>query len=90
MNRFYSRASYPWPIPGSKLQEALDIAMDYLERTGQGAPYFEIEEACACVVVDVWNRGVRHRIEMANCAIVAIEKKRLPRSESSYSRGGLA
>ena len=56
MDRFYVRGPYPWPIanPDPKLQEALDIAMDYLELTGQASPYTEVEMACATIIQGIW------------------------------------
>jgi len=76
MERLFSRGPYPWPIanPDPKLQEALDVAPDYLEFTGQTSPYSEVEMACATIILGVWEIGIRHRIRMANCAIVAIEE----------------
>jgi hypothetical protein len=88
MNRFYSRAEYPWQFAEPKLQEALDIAMDYLEYTGQGAPYYEIERRCASVILDFWKIGVRHRIALANSAIESIEKKKPTPQASFYPRAG--
>jgi hypothetical protein len=67
---------YPWPIGNADLvlSEALDIAMDYLEYTGQADPMKETQDACAHVILDAWKSGVKHRIRLANYAINAIEK----------------
>jgi hypothetical protein len=66
---------YPWPITGSDVpQEALDIAMDYLEFTGQAVPLTETQCICANAILAAWNVGTRHRIKLADCAIVAVEK----------------
>jgi hypothetical protein len=69
---------YPWPIEHANetLQEALDIALDYLEFTRQAYPFSEIERACAYVILSAWKAGVRHRIRLANYAIVSIEQRR--------------
>ena len=90
MDRFYFRSPYAWPIPDPdpKLQQALDIAMDYLELTGQAAPFCETERACAAIIMGVWEAGVRHWISMANYAIVAIENMELPPLKSFYPRAG--
>jgi hypothetical protein len=88
MKRFYDRAPYPWPLTDLKLQQALDIAMDYLELTAQGAPYYEVERRCAGVILDLWKLGVRHRIVLANRAIKSIEKKQPAPLESFYPRAG--
>jgi hypothetical protein len=90
MDRFYVRGPYPWPIanPDPKLQEALDIAMDYLELTGQASPYTEVEMACATIIQGIWEIGIRHRVKMANYAIVAIENIGLLRLRAFYPRAG--
>jgi hypothetical protein len=82
---------YPWPIEQADvtLQEALDIALDYLEFTRQAYPFSEVERTCADVVLEAWRAGVRHRIKLANYAIVAIEKKKAaPGLPSFYPRAG--
>jgi ATP/maltotriose-dependent transcriptional regulator MalT len=82
---------YPWPIEYAEvtLQEALDIALDYLESTKQAFPFSEVEKTCAHVILDAWKAGMRHRIKLANSAIVAIEsKKASPKLPSFYPRAG--
>jgi hypothetical protein len=76
MHRSNFRVVYPWPTadPDPKLQEALYIAMDYLELTGQASMYLETERACAAVIMALWEVGLRHRIGLANYAIEAIEE----------------
>lgn len=66
-----------WPLDSADavLQEALDIAMDYLEFTGQA--YLGTELICADIILRSWRRGTKHRIRLANDAIVAIEKNLL-------------
>jgi hypothetical protein len=82
--------SYPWPIEHADvtLQEALDIALDYLEVTGQAFPYSETERTCAQIILMTWKAGIRHRIKLANYAIVAIEQKKPPPLKSFYPRAG--
>jgi len=77
MKRFWTNMQYPWPIASAdmRLQEALDIALDYLEFTRQAYPFSEVERACAYVILSAWKGGVRHRIRLANYAIVAIEQR---------------
>jgi hypothetical protein len=81
---------YPWPIedPDGKLQAALDIALDYLEFTKQAYPFSQIERVCVEVILRAWLAGVRHRIKLANYAIVAIERKQPPPLMSFYPRAG--
>jgi hypothetical protein len=44
---------YPWPIGDfdNAMDEALDIAMDYLERTGQAVKFTEVQRAAAMAIV---------------------------------------
>ena len=71
------RVIYPWPTedPDGELQSALDIALDYLGFTGQAYPYSTTERVCAYIILAAWRAGARHKIRLANCAILAIEKK---------------
>ena len=57
------------------LQEALDIALDYLEFTGRA---FHYAQTGAQIILNAWREGTSHRIKLADCAIVAIEKKQRP------------
>ncbi len=88
MKRFWTHLQYPWPIDhlDVKLQEALDIALDYLEFTRQAEPFTEVERICANAILAAWKAGSRHRIKLANCAIVAVERKQPPPLESVYPR----
>ena len=47
---------YPWPIGDFDyaMDEALDIAMDYLERTGQAVKFTEVQRAAAMAIVAAW------------------------------------
>jgi hypothetical protein len=63
-------------LVGSVPGEALAIALNYLELTRQAYPYSETRWKCAQVIADEWNAGKRHRIWLANKAIVAIENCR--------------
>jgi hypothetical protein len=67
---------YPWPIADADLvlQEALDIAMDYLEFTGQAYPFSATQRFCAQTILRAWRAGRTHRIRLANDAINGIEK----------------
>jgi hypothetical protein len=82
---------YPWPIANADevLQDALDIALDYLEFTRQAYPFSEVERACASVILEAWKAGTRHRIRLANYAITTIERtKAAPRLPSFYPKAG--
>jgi hypothetical protein len=68
--------SYPWPLhdADAQLSEALDIAMSYLEQTGQAEEYREVERLVVMVILATARRGVKHKLTLANAAITAIEK----------------
>jgi hypothetical protein len=65
-----------WPVSCGDpvLQEAMDIAMSYLEKVGI-LRLITAEELVAAEVVGAWSRGVRHKIALANAGIVAAEKQ---------------
>jgi hypothetical protein len=68
---------YPWPLAErhEPLNEALEIAISYLELTGQAYPYSETQVRAADAILAAWRSGVRHKIRLANYAIVAAESK---------------
>ena len=78
---------YPWPVHDVDpvLQEALDIAMDYLEYTGQAFPYPETQKICANTILESWWDGEDHKIRLANYAIVAVERKTELKVAKQYS-----
>jgi hypothetical protein len=67
---------YSWPIGDFDyaMDDALDIAMNYLERTGQAAKFFEVQHVAATAIVAAWKMGVRNRIKLAHVAIKAVEQ----------------
>jgi hypothetical protein len=60
------------------MDEALDIAMDYLERTEQALKFIEVQHVAAMAMVAAWKMGVRHRVRLAN---IAVERKTEPFSD---------
>jgi hypothetical protein len=58
------------------MDDALDIALHYLDRTGQAVRFQEVQSTAATAIVASWKAGVRHRIKLANIAIKAVEEKR--------------
>jgi hypothetical protein len=66
-----------WPMgcEDPLLQEAMDIAMTYLERAGTLRLFVNAEELVAQEVLGAWSLGVRHKIALANAGIVAAEKQ---------------
>jgi hypothetical protein len=78
---------YPWPIADAdvELEIALDIALDYLEFTGQAFPYSATQQICALAILKSWRAGTRHRIRLANDGINAIEKRHTPLDTTPWS-----
>jgi uncharacterized membrane protein YfbV (UPF0208 family) len=68
---------YPWPVGNFDyvMDDALDIAMNYLLLTGQAVLFKETQVTAAKAIVAAWHRGVKHRIKLANAAIKAVEEK---------------
>ena len=69
---------YPWPLAECHhtLNEALEIAMDYLQLTRQAYPYSETQVWAADAILAAWRSGVRHKRRLANYAIGAVESKK--------------
>jgi hypothetical protein len=70
------------PLPDTDndaaMYEALDIAMDYLEKTGRVGDHEAVQAMAASVILSSFGRGVRHSIRLANDAIVALETVPIP------------
>ena len=68
--------TYAWPLPDPNpvLQEALDIALDYLEATGQAKIGDDTQHVVASAVLTAWLQGTRHRIQLANVGIVGVQR----------------
>jgi hypothetical protein len=68
---------YPWPTGDfdNVMDVALDIAMNYLDLTGQAVMYEEVRSTAAMAITDAWKIGVRHRIRLAHIAIKVVEHK---------------
>ena len=82
---------YPWPLAeaNATLGEALEIAMGFLEGTGQAYPYSETQVRTANAILAAWRSGVRQKIRLANIGINAVVRKQEPRQieqESFYPR----
>jgi hypothetical protein len=70
--------NYPWPLPHPHpmLDEALDIALDYLEATGQAKAGDDTQHLAAGSILADWLKGTMHRIRLANAGIVAVQQAR--------------
>jgi hypothetical protein len=69
---------YPWPYGDfdNVMDDALDIAMDYLIRTDQAVNFGEVKTLAASAIANAWRAGVRSRIRLTNMAIRAVEERR--------------
>jgi hypothetical protein len=70
-------AMYPWPFGEFDIvmDDALNIAMDYLIRTGQVVKFQEAQEVAAQAIAVEWRSGVRNRLRLSNLAIRAVQQK---------------
>jgi hypothetical protein len=69
-----TRFQFPVNEDHPALGEAANIAMDYLRATGVAARFANAESLVSAVVLAHWQQGVRHRIALANAAIVDAEE----------------
>jgi hypothetical protein len=69
-------AMYPWPFGefDSVMDDALNIAMDYLIRTGQAVEFRVAQETAAHAIAVAWRSGVRNRLRLINLAVRAVEQ----------------
>jgi hypothetical protein len=67
---------YPWRFGefDNVMDDALDIALDYLICTGQAVNFREVQTSAANAIADGWRAGVRNRIRLTNLAIRAVEQ----------------
>jgi hypothetical protein len=68
---------YPWPLGeyDNAMDVALEIALDYLDRTGQSVRFNEVQSTAAMAIAVAWKVGVRHPIKLADVAIKSVESK---------------
>jgi hypothetical protein len=80
------RAMYPAAIVnfGHSIDVALDISMDYLERTKQATDYWETHATVTSAILTAWKGGVRHHIRLA-LNVHHLMKQRAGRPFSSVS-----
>jgi len=67
---------YPWPFGqfDNVMDQALDIAMDYLIKTEQVTDFREAQAAAATAIAIAWRSGVRSRLRLSDLAIRAVER----------------
>ena len=63
---------YPWPFGelDAVMDDALDISMDYLARTGQAVKFEETQATAANAIGCAWRAGVRNHTRLSNLAII--------------------
>jgi len=68
---------YPWRFGefDNVMDDALDIALDYLIRTDQAVNFRQVQTLAANAIADAWRAGVRNRLRLINLAIRAVEQK---------------
>ena len=69
---------YPWRFGefDNVMDDALNIAMDYLIRTDQAVNFGEVQTLAASAIANAWRAGVRSRMRLTNMAIRAVEERR--------------
>jgi hypothetical protein len=73
-----SEMTYRWPLPHPDpvLDEALVIALNYLEAMGQAKAEDDTRRVVAGYVLAAWLQGTRHKLRLANVGIVAAQQAR--------------
>jgi hypothetical protein len=68
---------YPWPFGefDNRMDDALNIAMDYLMRSGQAVKFKQTQTIAATAIASAWRAGERKRVKLTNYAIRAVEQK---------------
>jgi hypothetical protein len=66
---------YPWSLSDAdpRLDQALTIAMQYLELKGLADDYYTLEKYVALLILNEWQRGVRHPLRLSRAAIAKTE-----------------
>ena len=69
---------YPWPFGDfdNVMDDALDIAMEYLIRTDHAVNFGKVQTLAATAIAEAWRAGVRSRMRLTNMAIRAVEERR--------------
>ena len=60
-----------WPLLNDDrdFDQALKIAMQYMELKGLADDYYVLQNYVALQIVNEWQRGTRHRLRLSNAAI---------------------
>jgi hypothetical protein len=79
--------TYPWPLthPEAVLDEALDIALNFVESAGDSTTRDSKQHLVANAILKDWQKGTREKISLANVGIVAVQKQ----TETKVSDAGV-
>ena len=68
---------YPWPFGefDNVMDDALNIAMDYLVRSDHAVNFRKSQASAANAIAIAWRSGVRNRLRLTNLAIRAVERE---------------
>jgi hypothetical protein len=68
---------YPWPFGefDNVMDDALNIAMDYLVRSDHAINFRKAQALAANAIAVAWRSGVRNRLQLTNLAIRAVERE---------------
>jgi hypothetical protein len=68
---------FPWPFGEFDyvMDDALNIAMDYLIRTDQATDFRAAQTVAATAIATAWRAEIRSRLRLTNIAIKAVEQK---------------
>lgn len=66
-----------WPLDEKNpvFNDAFDIAIQYLEQTGQALNYVYVSQLVASSITAALESGVKHKIALANAASVAVQSE---------------
>ena len=63
----------------TETDQALKIAMQYMELKGLADDYYVLQNYVALQIVNEWQRGTRHRLRLSNAAIACLGASESPR-----------
>jgi hypothetical protein len=68
--------TFPWqlPHPEAVLDEALDIALNFVESAGDSTARDAKQQLVADAILKDWRKGTREKISLANVGIVAVQR----------------
>jgi hypothetical protein len=64
---------WPYSDDDARLDQALRLAMDYLELKGFRGDHPIVQKYLTMLIVKEWEKGARHPLRLSNAAISAVE-----------------